>query len=221
MYDNIKMPKTDNLARVITSRCNTAVEHLSIFVKTVLYGIVSELPSGIKDTNHMLDIIDDLNSSSLYPESVLVSFDIINMFPSIDNKMGINSVIKFLDERSCKDPPTQCVIDALELCLNYIISVFNNTNHIQTDVTAQVSCLYSDIAMAGHDSKTLMYDFPPKVWKRFRNDVFFVWAHDKLPSFLHYLNNIDDTRKVKFTMQIADEINKFLDLKQNVIMANY
>ena len=65
----------------------------------------------------MLDIIDDFNNSNLYPESVLVSFDTINMFPSIDNKMGINSVKKSLDERACKYPPTRCVIDALELCL--------------------------------------------------------------------------------------------------------
>ena len=44
-----------------------------------------------------------------------LSFGIINMFPSIDNKMGVNSVIKLLDERVCKDPPTKCVIEALEL----------------------------------------------------------------------------------------------------------
>ena len=42
MYGNIKTHKTDNLARVITRRCNTAVEHLSIFVEKVLYGITSE-----------------------------------------------------------------------------------------------------------------------------------------------------------------------------------
>ena len=45
----------------------------------------------------MLDIIDDFNNSNLYPESVLASFDTINMFPSIDNKMGINSVKKSLN----------------------------------------------------------------------------------------------------------------------------
>ena len=103
------------------------------------------------------------------------------MFPSIDNKMGINFVIKFLDERSCKDPLTQCAAEALELCLNCNNSVFNNTNYMQTDVTAQGShmlCWYSDIAMAGHDSRALMYDFPPKVWKRFRDDVFF-WTHGR------------------------------------------
>ena len=95
MYGNIKIRKTDNPARVITSGCNTQLENLSIFVEKVLYGIASELPSRRKDTNHMLDIIDDLNNSKLYPESVLVSFDIINMFPGIDNKMEISSVKYF------------------------------------------------------------------------------------------------------------------------------
>ena len=80
------------------------MEHLSIFVQKVLYGIASELPSRIKDTNHMLDIINDLNSSNLYPESVLVSFNIY-IFPCIDNKMWINSVVKLLDDRACKDLP--------------------------------------------------------------------------------------------------------------------
>ena len=103
------------------------MENLSIFVERVLYGITSELPSRIKDTNDMLDIIDDLNNSNLYPESVLVSFDIINMFPSIDNKMEINSVKNLLDERACKYPPTQCVIEALGLCLSCNNSPFSNT----------------------------------------------------------------------------------------------
>ena len=49
----------------------------------------------MKDTNQMLDIIDNLNNLNLYPASVLVSFHIIDTFPSIDNKMGINSAIKF------------------------------------------------------------------------------------------------------------------------------
>ena len=47
---------------------NTAVEDLSSFVEKVLYGIASELPSRIKDTNHMLDIIDNLNNSNVCPE---------------------------------------------------------------------------------------------------------------------------------------------------------
>ena len=73
-----------------------------------------------------------------------------------NNEMGIDSAIKFLNKSRCKNPPTQCVIEALELCLNCNNSIFNNTKYIQADGTAQgphMSCSYSDIAMAGHDSK--------------------------------------------------------------------
>ena len=67
----------------------------------------------------------------------------------------------------CKAPPTQCAIEVLELYLSIKKSLFNNTNHIQTDGTPQgphMSYSYSDIAMAGHDNKSLMYDVLPKVW---------------------------------------------------------
>ena len=97
MYGNVKTHKIGNPARVITSGCNTAIENLSIFVENVLYDLASELPSRIKDTNHMLDIIDNLSSLDLPLNSVLVSFDIMNMFPNIDNNLGLSSVKKHLD----------------------------------------------------------------------------------------------------------------------------
>ena len=51
--------------------------------------------------------------------------------------MRITSVGKYLDERESKDLPTDCVIEALELCLSCNNSVFNNTTYLQTDSTAQ------------------------------------------------------------------------------------
>ena len=62
MYGNVKTHKIGNPTRVVTNGCNTAIENLSIFVENVLYDIVSKLPSRIKDANHMLDIIGNLNS---------------------------------------------------------------------------------------------------------------------------------------------------------------
>ena len=37
----------------------------------------------------MLDIIENFNNSNLWPRSILLSFDIVNMLPSINNKMGM------------------------------------------------------------------------------------------------------------------------------------
>ena len=50
-----------------------------------LHKEVNKIDSMIKDTPDMLNIIDMINDSNILTEdSVLVSFDIINMFLSID-----------------------------------------------------------------------------------------------------------------------------------------
>ena len=41
----------------------------------------------------MLDIIDGLNNSYSLTNSILVGFDIVNMFPSIDNESGLKSAV--------------------------------------------------------------------------------------------------------------------------------
>ena len=97
MYVLLKT-KANNPVRIITSGCNTTVENLSIFLEKVLYKEVERIPSRIKDTGHILDIIDNLNDSDLPENSVLVSFDVVNMFPSIDNESGIKAVKKVLND---------------------------------------------------------------------------------------------------------------------------
>lgn len=196
MYGLVKTHKTDSSVRIITSGCNTAVENLSIFVEKVLYEEVKNIPSRIKDTNHMLDIIDNLNDSNLPLSSVLVSFDVVNVFPSIDNISGMKAVENILESRINKTPPTDCILEASKLCLECNNSVFDDRFFLQTDGTAQgphMSCSYSDIAMAHFDNIAENYFLKPTVWKRFRDDVFSVWTHgvELLPDFLEFLNGID------------------------------
>ena len=128
----------------------------------------------------MLDIIDNLNSLDLPLNSILVSFDIINMFPNIDNNLGLSSVKKYLDLCSKNIPPTNCLLEALELCLLCNNSIFNNENYLQRDGTAKgphMSCSYADIAMADFDKEASEYHFTPRTWKRFRDDIFVLWQN--------------------------------------------
>ena len=113
------------------------MEKLPIFVETVLFDLVNDLPSRIRDTGHMLNIVDELNRSNLPSESILVGFDIVNMFLYIDNKLGLKTVFKILKSHVNKFPSIQSVIEALELCLTCNNSIFDNKNHLQTNGTAQ------------------------------------------------------------------------------------
>ena len=83
---------------MITSGCSTAME-------TVLFDLGNDLQSRLRDMAHMPNIVDELNRSNLPSESILVGFDIVNMFPSIDNNFRLKTVFEILESLINKFPP--------------------------------------------------------------------------------------------------------------------
>ena len=135
----------------------------------------------------MLNIIDTINDSNILTED----FDIINMFPSINNVSGLEAVSEILENRETDFSPAECILEALKLCLECNNSVFNEKFYLQEDGTAMgphTSCSYSDIAMYRFDLKALSYT--PKVlsWKSFRDDIFVVWNHSLQERHISSLN---------------------------------
>ena len=76
-----------------------------------------------------------------------------------------------------------------------------------------MSCSYADLALATFDNRALPYNCSLTAWKRFWYDIFLVWSHwsAALNLLLDYLNNLDDTGKIKFTMQVDDETGQVKD----------
>ena len=107
MYRMIKAHKESNPVRIISCGIRTAVENVSIFIEKCLFPKVLKIDTRIHDTQHMLNIVDDFNRKrNLHENCLLVSFDIVNMFPSIDKKMGVGSVKNILLNRDDNIPPT-------------------------------------------------------------------------------------------------------------------
>ena len=75
---------------------------LSRFIKSICPALTSNLVNIIKDTPHLLDLIDDINTSSLQDQLILVSFYIIDMFANIDNERKMEAVQALLDSKSSK-----------------------------------------------------------------------------------------------------------------------
>ena len=70
--------------------------------------MAQKLPSFIKDTDHFSQKIRDANMKGPFPEgTILVSWDVIGMFPNIDNNLGIAAITKALNNRAKKLPPPQ------------------------------------------------------------------------------------------------------------------
>ena len=126
---------------------------------------------------------------------------IINIFPSIDKKMGIESVRNVLLNADDNIPHTKWIIKALELCLNSTNSNFINHHYLQVDNTAQglhMSCSYSAIALHSYNFKALSYIPSIKCWKRFCDDKFVFLEHsrDYLDNFFNSMNCIHSSKNL-------------------------
>ena len=104
-----KTHKQNNPVRLLATGCNTAIENLSRFIEVVCASLTNYIETRIRDTSHLLDIIDELNSEMIPGNTILVSFDIVSMYPSIDDDRGIADVRNVLETRKNKSPLTDCI----------------------------------------------------------------------------------------------------------------
>ena len=106
------------------------------FLKNYLYSKVLKIEWRVKDTYQMLTAIDKLNTSiTLTSDCRLASFDIINMFPSLDKISGLKAVRSILDAKQDQFSHTDCIIEAINCVWNVTI-LFLITN-ISYRVTIQ------------------------------------------------------------------------------------
>ena len=167
----------------------------------------------------MLDIIDELNENGIPENAVLISLDIENMFPSIDNTRGMESIRQRLEQEQDFPLPTDLIMEALEIILTCNSSKFNGKCYIQKNGTAtgaKNSCSYSDLALEPIDEE--IFKLKRTIFKeihsyyRYRDDCFIIWVGDKilLKRFIYLMNILDPS--LKFTVEYGGKLLKYLDL---------
>ena len=212
-FGYIKTHKAGNPLRFITSCCGTAIENLSAFSEFYLQPLARKLPSFIKDTTDLLNRIEDLNRSGPFPEgTLLVSWDVVSMFPNIDNQLGLTAVKKALNARENQLPSTNCILEAVEICLKSNHSVFKENFSLQIHGTAmgpKNACSYADLAMGEIDSQAKFSGpIKPALWWRYRDNVLDLWQQG-LPDSLY--------PTIKFELVFSERELHVLDLTLRLI----
>ena len=166
--------------------------------------------------------VKDINRRfSLFPAgTLLVSCDVISMYPSIDNEVWSGACKAALDCRDKLSLSTDCLLEAIKITLEGNNSTFNSKHCRQNRGTAMGThnaCSYADLAIATTDHKILDTNtrpnditFPPD-WSRFRDDCFspLFAGVPALLEFTEWLNSISDS--VKFTVKYSEVQLEVLD----------
>ena len=152
----------------------------------------------MKDSTDFINKLEDLNAKGPFPEgSLLVSWDVVSMFPNIDNNLGISAVRKALNSRSDNIPSTDCLVEAVEIFLRVNNCQFAGQSFVQKNGTAmgpKNACSYADLAMGIIDEKAKFEgSLRPMLWWRYGDDIFDLWTQG-LPKLLEFTDYIIFTR---------------------------
>ena len=71
----------------------------------------------MKDTTHILNILDSFRFSNDGGQRLVFTMDIKSLYTVIPNDEGLVSLEYFLDKREVKDPPTDTLVRMAELVL--------------------------------------------------------------------------------------------------------
>lgn len=165
-----------------------------------------------------LQLVDKIKDIKIPHNSILASFDVTNLFPSIPTQETISIVEKLMTRKNIDYLTKDSILTILKTCLsqNYFqfdYKIYSSDNGLimgdpLSPILAEIFMDYFETKIMKHPlSKNLLF------WYRYVDDIIVCWkgTSRQLDNFFIYINNIHNN--IKFTIELEKESQiNFLDL---------
>lgn len=215
IHKNLQKPP----GRPIVAGIGSLTASMSTFVDHFIRPLAEAAPSFIKDTGHLLSVIDTVNPLPA-DEIILVTFDVNALYTSIPHDEGLEALEHFLSKRATsQNPSTNCILEFAKLILTCNYFLFQDGWFLQKRGVAMGSPFapsFANIYMRLFEEKHIQVNnrFTQHLilWKRYIDDVVALWrgSIDDLKDFFTYLNNC--TECLTFSMDFDSTRISFLDV---------
>ena len=208
--------------RPIISGCNGPTEKLSKLADSWLQDIVTRLPSYIKDSTHVLRLLEEWNMTHgpFGPDTLIVTIDVVGLYTNIPHSDMMLALRHFLDSTHLANaPPTETIVQVVRHVVENNFFTFEGNVYHQVHGTAMGTPVAPSIAnlFMGWLEGKMLHDSPvpveTKFWRRFIDDIMLLWTGTatELDNFKQHINSYHPT--IKFTIQASPLELPFLDIK--------
>ena len=218
----IHKPQRPPPARPICNTINSATANISKWVDDQLQPLVQTLPSYLKDDNHFLRKINEINNSETLPaDTLLVTLDVKSLYTNITHENGIRACEHYMRINSYDEYKRTTVLKFIKLVLTCNNLTFQGSHYIQQTGTAmgtRMAPTYANLYMGLLEEQLLeQTTLKPLVWFRFIDDIFlWTFGATKLQQFFDACNSLDP--HIKFEQTVPSTTISFLDVQ--VILDN-
>ena len=121
------------LGRPLISNCSTPTEKVSEYLDYILKPIMQDSWSYMEDSS---DFLKKVKNSGKNPEgTILVTADVIKLYPSISFEAGLEALRKRLNERDSPKVPTEKIVQMAGFVLKNNVFEFNGDVKVQKSGT--------------------------------------------------------------------------------------
>lgn len=224
LYSLPKIHKKEFPIRPVVSFMNSPAYKLSSFLSKILPDLLGFQPLySVKNTH---DLISKLNNTKI-PDSdtILLSFDVTNLFPSVPVPECLQLIKTRLFDSSIPNNTAQSVFSLLETALKQNFFVFNDRHYKQktglgmgSPLSPFLSELFLDNLEQTIISKSPLFQEFTIGWFRYVDDilVLFRGTKDQANSLLQFLNEVHPNLKFTVEFSTNDELS-FLDLNISIV----
>ena len=151
--------------------------------------------------------------------AILVSIDVVGLYPHIPHNEGLEAIRKILNTRTNQAIPTDDIVNLAELVLRNNNFEFDGKHFLQkrgTAIGTRMAPAYANIFM--HDLESRLLDLAPVkpyLWLRYIDDIFMIWTagEDQLQEFLEWINHDQYHDTIKFTWDWSRKNVNYLDVR--------
>ena len=134
------------------------------------------------------------NHGTIPKNAILVTADVVVLYPGISNKAGLRALLEGLHQQDTKCVLTKALVKMAEFVLKSIFFEFNSKikqqvsgKAMDTKFSPPYACLFID---KFETSFLETQQLQPLVWLRYIDDIFFIWTlgEEEVNIFLKSLN---------------------------------
>ena len=200
LYGLPKIHKAGNKMRPIVSNVKAPTYKIAKYLVRKFEEI--GLPANFEVKNSY-EAAKKLNGLKLQDDEMLVSFDVVSLFPNVPLEESLQMLEEFLFEKGIKGQELQKLMSLTELCMNNSHFQFRGKFFKLRDGVAMgnpLSPFITSIFMSAFENDFKKHPLFPKIWIRYVDDIFAVVRRTKLRQTLKYLNETK-WKSLQFTIE--------------------
>ena len=209
-----KVHKPGVPGRPVISGCGSLTEKVSEIVDYLIKPYLPSVTSYLKDTQDFLQKVRRLGP--IPQGSLLMTLDVVSLYPSIPHSDGLSALAEFLAERGLPEKHRTNICNLAKFVLTNNVFEFDSDIYLQVSGTAigtRMAPTYAIIFLHMFESKFLKSaSLNPYIWYRFIDDIFSIWQHGeaRLRAFTTELNARHPS--IQFTWDVSESLVPFLDV---------